>query len=104
MDPQGTDRLSGVTRDNVVSWLMSVPWTPVSNGRKKDGKCAISRGELWRLPGFGGGELHMRMMSEARCEHVMGMCALDWAAVLAADSLTQEVSFGEGVKERLLSW
>lgn len=63
MDPQSTDRAGGVTRDNVVSWLMSVPWTPVFKGRKKDGKCAIRRGELWRLLGFGGGELHVRTMS-----------------------------------------
>lgn len=30
---------------------------------------------------------NMRMMSKARCEHVMGMCALDWAAVLAGQPL-----------------
>lgn len=49
---QGTDRLSGVTRDNVISWLMSVRWTPVSKGRTKMEKCAISRGELCRFPGL----------------------------------------------------
>jgi len=92
MEPQGTDRASGVTRDNVVSWLTSVPWTPVSKGRKKDGKCAIRGGRTVgeNCGGYLGLEevsCNMRMMSKARCEHVMGMCALDWAAVLAGQPL-----------------
>lgn len=71
--------------------------------------CQVRRiGEVSRRrAGFGKDELSVRQMSKAGCEHVHVHMCLDSVAVgvrgTSVDYLAEEVRFGQGVEECLLS-
>lgn len=90
---------------------MSVLLTPGFVGREK-GEAALSGEENWGgLLGEGAGfgdELSVRQRSKDACAHVHVPVCPDSVAVVvrgtSVDYLAEEVRFGQGVKECLLSW